>query len=222
MKSILTGFGGVLTLFFVILIQATILNFGIRQNELDTAMNNAMIETQRVLYEQKEAFYDDNGDGVSDSSMLITDSNTYKDVFVKNLMQYIDSNSDIDIYFYTADNEKGLLDVKAVANYTNLVGQNRAYESRRTSILDSIENYNVTITFDVVNALDVDMSDTRHYIDRNTGKGTIDIKVLSGTVTGIEVNKPEVNVSYKMVGDKLRISLDNVTSDITLTIKGHA
>lgn len=222
MKSILTGFGGVLTLFFVILIQATILNFGIRQNELDTAMNNAMIETQRVLYEQKEAFYDDNGDGVSDSSMLITDSNTYKDVFVKNLMQYIDSNSDIDIYFYTADNEKGLLDVKAVANYTNLVGQNRAYESRRTSILDSIENYNVTITFDVVNALDVDMSDTRHYIDRNTGKGTIDIKVLSGTVTGIEVNKPEVNVSYTMVGDKLRISLDNVTSDITLTIKGHA
>lgn len=222
MKSILTGFGGVLTLFFVILIQATILNFGIRQNELDTAMNNAMIETQRVLYEQKEAFYDDNGDGVSDSSMLITDSNTYKDVFVKNLLQYIDSNSDIDIYFYTADNEKGLLDVKAVANYTNLVGQNRAYESRRTSILDSIENYNVTITFDVVNALDVDMSDTRHYIDRNTGKGTIDIKVLSGTVTGIEVNKPEVNVSYKMVGDKLRINLDNVTSDITLTIKGHA
>lgn len=222
MKSILTGFGGVLTLFFVILIQATILNFGIRQNELDTAMNNAMIETQRVLYEQKEAFYDDNGDGVSDSSMLITDSNTYKDVFVKNLLQYIDSNSDIDIYFYTADNEKGLLDVKAVANYTNLVGQNRAYESRRTSILDSIENYNVTITFDVVNALDVDMSDTRHYIDRNTGKGTIDIKVLSGTVTGIEVNKPEVNVSYKMVEDKLRINLDNVTSDITLTIKGHA
>lgn len=222
MKSILTGFGGVLTLFFVILIQATILNFGIRQNELDTAMNNAMIETQRVLYEQKEAFYDDNGDGVSDSSMLITDSNTYKDVFVKNLMQYIDSNSDIDIYFYTADNEKGLLDVKAVANYTNLVGQNRAYESRRTSILDSIENYNVTITFEVANVLNVDMSDTRHYIDRNTGKGTIDIKVLSGTVTGIEVNKPEVNVSYKMVGDKLRISLDNVTSDITLTIKGQS
>ena len=222
MKSILTGFGGVLTLFFVILIQATILNFGIRQNELDTAMNNAMIETQRVLYEQKEAFYDDNGDGVSDSSMLITDSNTYKDVFVKNLMQYIDSNSDIEIYFYTADNEKGLLDVKAVANYTNLVGKNRAYESRRTSILDSIENYNVTITFDVVNALDVDMSDTRHYIDRNTGKGTIDIKVLSGTVTGVEANKPEVNVSYTMVGDKLRINLDNVTSDITLTIKGHA
>lgn len=222
MKSILTGFGGVLTLFFVILIQATILNFGIRQNELDTAMNNAMIETQRVLYEQKEAFYDDNGDGVSDSSMLITDSNTYKDVFVKNLMQYIDSNSDIDIYFFSADNEKGLLDVKAVANYTNLVGQNRAYESRRTSILDSIENYNVTITFEVANILNVDMSDTRHYIDRNTGKGTIDIKVLSGTVTGIEVNKPEVNVSYKMVGDKLRINLDNVTSDITLTIKGHA
>lgn len=222
MKSILTGFGGVLTLFFVILIQATILNFGIRQNELDTAMNNAMIETQRVLYEQKEAFYDDDGDGVSDSSMLITDSNTYKDVFVKNLMQYIDSNSDIDIYFYTADNEKGLLDVKAVANYTNLVGQNRAYESRRTSILDSIENYNVTITFEVTNILNVDMSDTRHYIDRNTGKGTIDIKVLSGTVTGIDVNKPDVNVSYTMVGDKLRINLDNVTSDITLTIKGHA
>ena len=222
MKSILTGFGGVLTLFFVILIQATILNFGIRQNELDTAMNNAMIETQRVLYEQKEAFYDDDGDGVSDSSMLITDSNTYKDVFVKNLMQYIDSNSDIEIYFYTADNEKGLLDVEAVANYTNLIGKNRAYESRRTSILDSIKNYNVTITFDVVNALDVDMSDTRHYIDRNTGKGTIDIKVLSGTVTGVEANKPEVNVSYTMVGDKLRISLDNVTSDITLTIKGHA
>ena len=66
------------------------------------------------------------------------------------------------------------------------------------------------------------MSDTRHYIDRNTGKGTIDIKVLSGTVTGVEANKPEVNVSYTMVGDKLRINLDNVTSDITLTIKGHA
>lgn len=222
MKSILTGFGGVLTLFFVILIQATILNFGIRQNELDTAMNNAMIETQRVLYEQKEAFYDDNGDGVSDSSMLITDSNTYKDVFVKNLLQYIDSNSDIDIYFYTADNEKGLLDVKAVANYTNLVGKNKAYESRRTSILDSIENYNVTITFDIANVLQVDMSDTRNYIDRNTGKGTIDIKIISGTVTGVSVDKSDVNVSYTMDGDILRIQLDNVQSDIKVTVSGQA
>src|SRR5699024_9406869 len=112
-----------------ILIQATILNFGIRQNEFDTAMNNVMIETQRVLYEQKKAFYDNNNDNIADSSMLITDSESYKDVFVKNLMQYIDSNSDIEICFYTADNEKGLLDVKAVANYTILVGINRAYES---------------------------------------------------------------------------------------------
>lgn len=222
MKSILTGFGGVLTLFFVILIQATILNFGIRQNELDTAMNNAMIETQRVLYEQKEAFYDNNNDNIADSSMLITDSESYKDVFVKNLMQYIDSNSDIEIYFYTADNEKGLLDVKAVANYTNLVGKNRAYESRRTSILDSIENYNVTITFDIANVLEVDMSDTRNYIDRNTGKGTIDIKIISGTVTGVSVDKSDVNVSYAMDGDILRIQLDNVQSDIKVTVSGQA
>ena len=222
MKSILTGFGGVLTLFFVILIQATILNFGIRQNELDTAMNNAMIETQRVLYEQKEAYYDNNNDNIADSSMLITASASYKDVFVKNLMQYIDSNSDIEIYFYTADNEKGLLDVKAVANYTNLVGKNRAYESRRTSILDSIENYNVTITFDIANVLEVDMSDTRNYIDRNTGKGTIDIKIISGTVTGVSVDKSDVNVSYAMDGDILRIQLDNVQSDIKVTVSGHA
>lgn len=222
MKSILTGFGGILTLFFVILIQATILNFGIRQNELDTAMNNAMIETQRVLYEQKEAYYDNNNDNIADSSMLITDSESYKDVFVKNLMQYIDSNSDIEIYFYTADNEKGLLDVKAVANYTNLVGKSRAYESRRTSILDSIENYNVTITFDIANVLEVDMSDTRNYIDRNTGKGTIDIKIISGTVTGVSVDKSDVNVSYAMDGDILRIQLDNVQSDIKVTVSGHA
>ena len=222
MKSILTGFGGILTLFFVILIQATILNFGIRQNELDTAMNNAMIETQRVLYEQKEAFYDNNNDNIADSSMLITDSESYKDVFVKNLMQYIDSNSDIEIYFYTADNEKGLLDVKAVAHYTNLVGKNKAYESRRTSILDSIENYNVTITFDIANVLQVDMSDTRNYIDRNTGKGTIDIKIISGTVTGVSVDKSDVNVSYTMDGDILRIQLDNVQSDIKVTVSGQA
>ena len=66
------------------------------------------------------------------------------------------------------------------------------------------------------------MSDTRNYIDRNTGKGTIDIKIISGTVTGVSVDKSDVNVSYAMDGDILRIQLDNVQSDIKVTVSGHA
>lgn len=221
MKSVITGFGGILTLFLVILIQSTILNFGIRQNELDTAMNNAMIETQRVLYQQREVYYDNDDNDLTDETMTINNDEEYKDVFVKNLLQYIDSNSDIEIYFYTADSKKGLLDVESVAKYKNLVGEQKAYQSRRTSIIDSIDNYKVTITFDIADSLEVDMSDTRNYIDRNTGQGTIDIKILEGKVTGVDVDDPEVNVTYEMSGNILRIHLNNVNDDIVVKINGE-
>ena len=44
----------------------------------------------------------------------------------------------------------------------------------------------------------------------------------SGTVTGVSVDKSDVNVSYAMDGDILRIQLDNVQSDIKVTVSGHA
>lgn len=218
MKSVITGFGGVLTLFLVILIQGTILNFGIRQNELDTAMNNAMIETQRVLYEQRDAYYDDGSLSI-DLDNTSTRDEQYKDVFVKNLLQYIDSNSEIEVWFYDADAGKGLLDVEARAKYTNLVGQEKEYISRRTSILDVVNNY--SISFDIYDSLQVDMSDTKNFIDRASGQGTIDIKIVSGIVNSVTTTG-EATISHKMTGDDgktLRIELKDVKSDLVIKIE---
>ena len=100
MKSIITGFSLTLLLIWAIIIQGTIINHSTRANELNTAVNNAMIETQRVIL---------------DKSYPISSSDEYIAEFTQNLLHYINSDSDITIKVYTADETTGLLDIGVVS-----------------------------------------------------------------------------------------------------------
>ena len=125
LKTIVSGLGVIIVFILNLLIHNSIINLTSRATELNLAINNAMVETQRVLY---------------DKSYTITNSEEYLAEFTQNLVQYMNSNSDITIKVYSADEELGFLDVGVISSYTNFAGEKREYEERRTSIIDEISN----------------------------------------------------------------------------------
>ena len=152
MKTIVSGLGVIIVFILNLLIHNSIINLTSRATELNLAINNAMVETQRVLY---------------DKSYTITNSEEYLAEFTQNLVQYMNSNSDITIKVYSADEELGFLDVGVISSYTNFAGEKREYEERRTSIIDEISNKDFNedylkdrffISFQVKNDVKVDLS----------------------------------------------------------------
>ena len=88
LKTIVSGLGVIIVFILNLLIHNSIINLTSRATELNLAINNAMVETQRVLY---------------DKSYTITNSEEYLAEFTQNLVQYMNSNSEITIKVYSAD-----------------------------------------------------------------------------------------------------------------------
>ena len=143
MKTAISGFGLIVMLVIAITCQSMIINYSSRQEELSTAVNAAMYETQKALRENTED---------------IRSESDYVNVFMTNLLGegrtnakydsngnykqngYISSNSNISLKVYTADYENGFLDVAVTETYgynniDNTVSK-RKVTVRRSSIIE--------------------------------------------------------------------------------------
>lgn len=143
MKTAISGFGLIVMLVIAITCQSMIINYSSRQEELSTAVNAAMYETQKALRE--------NTDDIRSES-------DYVNAFMTNLLGegrtnakydsngkykqngYISSNSNISLKVYTADYENGFLDVAVTETYgynnaDNTVSK-RKVTVRRSSIIE--------------------------------------------------------------------------------------
>lgn len=143
MKTAISGFGLIVMLVIAITCQSMIINYSSRQEELSTAVNAAMYETQKALRENTED---------------IRSESDYVNAFMMNLLGegrtnakydsngkykqngYISSNSNISLKVYTADYENGFLDVAVTETYgynnaDNTVSK-RKVTVRRSSIIE--------------------------------------------------------------------------------------
>lgn len=146
MKTAISGFGLIVMLVIAITCQSMIINYSARQEELNSAVNAAMYETQKVLSENSED---------------IRSEDDYVNVFMTNLLGegktnakydangkykqngYISSNSKISVKVYTADYENGFLDLAVTETYgynnSDNTISNRKVTVRRSSIIETIE-----------------------------------------------------------------------------------
>jgi hypothetical protein len=175
-----------------------------------------MVETQRVLY---------------DKSYTITNSEEYLAEFTQNLVQYMNSNSDITIKVYSADEELGFLDVGVISSYTNFAGEKREYEERRTSIIDEISNKDFNedylkdrffISFQVKNDVKVDLSGIDFFVAKDSKNKSLEIPLTSGTVHSILFNGEGAG-SYSFITKEgknyIVIQLNELKSDMEITIQ---
>lgn len=218
MKTIISGFGLTIVLIFAILIQSNIINFTSRSHELNNAVNNAVIDTQRVMLNQRYP---------------ITTEEEYVAEFTQNLMQYINSDSDITVKVYSAETETGLLDIGVISEYSNLkFGGNdtKKYEVRRTSIIDKVPNTNFNenhlldsyfMTFQVNTGVQLDLSQLDFFVAKSDGTKEYKIPILGGRISNVGF-KGMANCSYQLVEDDenkyLTILMTGIQSDIEITV----
>ena len=211
LKTIVSGLGVIIVFILNLLIHNSIINLTSRATELNLAINNAMVETQRVLY---------------DKSYTITNSEEYLAEFTQNLVQYMNSNSEITIKVYSADEELGFLDVGVISSYTNFAGEKREYEERRTSIVDEISNKDLKdrffISFQVKNDVKVDLSGIDFFVAKDSKNKSLEIPLTSGTVHSILFNG-EGDGSYSFITKEgknyIVIQLNELKSDMEITIQ---
>lgn len=127
MKSAVTSLGCLMLAVITFIIVSTISSVGIRSDELNTAVDVAMAATQKALLEKRDT---------------ITNNEEYIAEFNQNLLVQIDSDSDVEVIVYTADYEKGLLDVEVKEKFRYIFDgseKTREYSTRRTSIIDTTD-----------------------------------------------------------------------------------
>lgn len=127
MKSAVTSLGCLMLAVITFIIVSTISSVGIRSDELNTAVDVAMAATQKALLEKRDT---------------ITNNEEYIAEFNQNLLVQIDSDSDVEVIVYTADYEKGLLDVEVKEKFRYIFNgseKTREYSTRRTSIIDTTD-----------------------------------------------------------------------------------
>lgn len=215
MKTIITGFGSILILVFTMVIQSNVINYTSRANELNNAVNNAVVDTQRVIYDER---------------YKINNSKEYIAEFTQNLLQYINSNSNIKIKVYSADEETGILDIGVVSEYQNLKfegNDKKTYEVRRTSIIDSIKTEHADIqdsyfiTFQIGPNVKVNLEGINFFVPKSTGITSYKIPIKSGNISSVDFNG-SVEGSYRTAtenGQKyIILDLKNVKSDTVVKI----
>lgn len=216
MKTSVTGIGLIIVIALSIMINLNILNFTSRSSELNSAINNAVVDTQRVLY---------------DKSYPINNFDEYISEFTQNIMQYINSNSSISIKVYAADEKIGLLDVGIVSTYHNPTGKKREYEIRRTSIIDRLKNEDFKeedlkdkfyISFSIANDIQLDLSDVDFSVAKDEAKKVIDIPFSSGTITNVNFEGSVTGKYSKVIIDGktyLRLEFEAMEGDVLVKIQ---
>lgn len=214
MKTVISGFGAIVLFILCLLINTSIINFTSRSSELNIAINNAVNDTQRVLY---------------DKSYSINSTQEYLAEFTQNLVQYINSNSEITLKVYSADENLGFLDIGVVSTYTNFSGEKREYEERRTSIIDSIakgdESYlkdKYFISFEIKDDIKVDLSQVDFFALKEEGRKTLEIPLISGNLDSVFFHG-EGNGNYSLTTkdgkNYIVIQLNDLKSDMKIIIQ---
>lgn len=94
----------------------------VRSNEIETALNTAIEQSLEQLKEKK-------GYEAGNYQELIADFNQL-------LLLQVDSDSDVQVEIFTADAQKGVLDVRVTETYQNILGQERSMACRKSVILE--------------------------------------------------------------------------------------
>lgn len=223
LKTLITGFGCIVLLFWSIVIQGTIINHSIRANELNTAINNAFIDTQRVISEDK---------------YQIASSEEYISEFTQNLLQYVDSNSDISIKVYSANEKTGLLDIEVIETYsykdfTNGTLKTRQYKTRRTSIIDELTHYDSNqqdsylVRFDIDEHIELDLigddenSFVSFKIPKNEDEYQLKLHILSGDINTVNFLGCQGNYEITTIDNNkyLIMNVSHIVQDITISIQ---
>lgn len=239
MKTAISGFGLIVMLVIAITCQSMIINYSSRQEELSTAVNAAMYETQKALRENTED---------------IRSESDYVNVFMTNLLGegrtnakydsngnykqngYISSNSNISLKVYTADYENGFLDVAVTETYgynnaDNTVSK-RKVTVRRSSIIEYETKKNgnkpntggktqaiIIINYNC-NDTDVQFITNGVYYDENMNQITDPNSYIPNEIDPNEVSDITIKIPMKVNGniDKLKVSISTQATGAETTV----
>ena len=124
MKNMLLAFYAVVIAILIILIGFTIHGRSIRQVELDNALKSSLESAMTsLLYETGKPQTEEE----------------WKESFVHSLAIQINSTSDLEVKFYEADMEKGILSVEASLTWYHPIGTKGNVSSFMTVILEEYE-----------------------------------------------------------------------------------
>lgn len=216
-----------------------IINYSSRQEELSTAVNAAMYETQKALRENTED---------------IRSESDYVNVFMTNLLGegrtnakydsngnykqngYISSNSNISLKVYTADYENGFLDVAVTETYgynnTDNTVSKRKVTVRRSSIIEyeTKKNENKPNTGGKTQAIiiinyncndnDVQFITNGVYYDENRNQITDPNSYIPNEIDPNEVSDITIKIPMKVNGniDKLKVSISTQATGAETTV----
>lgn len=239
MKTAISGFGLIVMLVIAITCQSMIINYSSRQEELSTAVNAAMYETQKALRENTED---------------IRSESDYVNVFMTNLLGegrtnakydsngnykqngYISSNSNISLKVYTADYENGFLDVAVTETYgynnTDNTVSKRKVTVRRSSIIEyeTKKNENKPNTGGKTQAIiiinyncndnDVQFITNGVYYDENRNQITDPNSYIPNEIDPNEVSDITIKIPMKVNGniDKLKVSISTQATGAETTV----
>ncbi len=122
MKSVFLGFGITICSLLSIVIVMTLCGTNLRQNELNDAVANALMDTI-------ENQFDDMTYSVNSNDELVAD-------FLEALLVQINSDSLVVVNVLDVDFQKGLLSVEVIEKYKHPIGTEGQVSVKRTVIMD--------------------------------------------------------------------------------------
>ena len=135
MRTLFKIFGLSVSILIFVVIAMQYTDFSVRRDELDSMITTAMTSTQIVMQENIE----DKEFGTENRRKTIDSNEAYVEEFANNFYVLASTNTDYEIEVYAVDYEKGLLSVGVKGSFKMLNGQTKTIYSRKTSIVDVIQ-----------------------------------------------------------------------------------
>ena len=138
MKNAVIGFCSIIILLLAGMAISTAEGRTMRQNELDSTLGAAMVQSMEILTMSQDYEMEDQKEFVSD--------------VIQNALVRMNSDSEYDVEVYSVDTEKGILDAEVTETYTQLFVPGKV-TARKTVVLDDYTNeddvyYSVTFQKD--------------------------------------------------------------------------
>lgn len=121
MKNAVIGFCSIIILLLAGMAISTAEGRTMRQNELDSTLGAAMVQSMEILTMSKDYEMEDKEAFVSD--------------VIQNALVRMNSDSEYDVEVYSVDTEKGILDAEVTETYTQLFVPGKV-TARKTVVLD--------------------------------------------------------------------------------------
>lgn len=125
MVALIRYFKIVIAVVLAALVSCTLMQQSVLKNELKHVTNNAMYATQKVLV---------------DNRYPISSDDEYVAEFIQNTLRSVTSKGKYEFKVYTADSEKGILDIEITVRFKYITGTEGQFSIRRTNIIDQITN----------------------------------------------------------------------------------